>query len=135
MISGYLVGHNMKYALNPPPLDHEGAPILSKTRIPNVEADRHDLKIPPFVPILSQTNPIHTLPTYSLRFHVYYAYVLCMNIKSCKTTQDSKLAPKSRVIIQKCKVIYVLNSITSFYTVLYSLLLYPNTRTVYCQTF
>jgi hypothetical protein len=92
---------------NPLPFDHEGAPILSKIRIPNIKADRHDLKIPPFVPILSQKNPIHTLPNYYLRSLVYYANGLSMNIKPFKTAPDSKLTPRSRVIIQKCTVIYV----------------------------
>jgi hypothetical protein len=117
MISGYLVGHNINYALKPTPLDHEGAPVLSKTRIPNIKADHHDFKIPPFVPILSQTNPIHTLPTYSLRSHVCYANCINMNIKPFKIALDSKLGPRSRVIIQKCTrtVIYEFNNVASFY--------------------
>ena len=135
VISGYLVGHNMIYALKPSLLDQEGAPILSKTRIPNIKADHHDLKIPPFVPILSQTNPIHKLPTFSLRFCISYAYVICMNIKSRKNIADCELAPRSRLIIQKFKVTYVFNNIISLYMVFHSLLLYPNTRTVNCQTF
>jgi len=73
------------------PFDHEGAPMLSNIRIPSIKADRHDLKMPPFVPILSQKNPIHTLPTYSLRSLVYYANELSMNIKphTAPTTFDT----------------------------------------------
>jgi hypothetical protein len=86
MISVCLVGHNMNFALPPFPLITNAPPPphhFFEDPNSNIKSVRHDLKIPPFVPILSQTNPIHTLPNYLIFIGpciIIYSYSTTNNI-------------------------------------------------------